>query len=55
MAQDKTDIVDPAIIEGILVDIDPKLDKPKKKTSVLKEVEALQPGLVGAKLRFEDI
>ena len=43
MATTQNNMVDAAIIEGILVDIDPDLDDPKCDVAGL--AEALQPGL----------
>lgn len=43
MAKARNEVVDKAIIEGILVDIDPDLDDPKCDVGQL--AEALQPGL----------
>lgn len=46
MATVKNSVVDTAIIEGILVDIDPDLDDPDCDVGQL--AEALQPGLTKA-------
>ena len=46
MAKAKSDGVDTAIIEGILVDLDPDLEDPDRGVAQL--AEALQPGLTKA-------